>query len=202
MSNTYPSTPPAQGFPPPARDPLGDAVAESNAVDSGAVGTVDPGETGGGGGERASNVADSATEAGGKVVDAAKEGTGKVAGEAASQARSLFEQTKSELVDQAGSQQQRAAEGLRSLGGELGQMADSSPGGVAGELVAQAATRADAVAEWLEQRDPGSLLDEVRTFARQRPGTFIAIAAGAGLLVGRLTRSVASAGSDDTEGRP
>jgi ElaB/YqjD/DUF883 family membrane-anchored ribosome-binding protein len=192
MSNTYSSTPPAQGFPPPAADPAGVSAAEP------AMGIP----TGTGTGDQASHVAESAKEAGGTVFDAAKEETGKVAGEAKSQAKSLFDQTKTELVDQAGTQQQRAASGLRSLGGELGQMADSSPGGVAGELVAQAASRADAVAEWLEQRDPGSLLDEVRTFARQRPGTFIAIAAGAGLLVGRLTRSVASAGSDDTEARP
>jgi ElaB/YqjD/DUF883 family membrane-anchored ribosome-binding protein len=194
MSNTYSSTPPAQGFPPPSGEPtVGGRVGPSS---------LDQDDTRAGTGDQASHVAESAKEAGGKVFDAAKEETGKVAGEAKSQAKSLFDQTKTELVDQAGTQQQRAASGLRSLGGELGQMADSSPGGVAGELVAQAASRADAVAEWLEQRDPGSLLDEVRTFARQRPGTFIAIAAGAGLLVGRLTRSVASAGSDDTEARP
>jgi len=194
MSNTYSSTPPAQGFPPPAAEPAGGTAAEP------AVG--DPAGTGTGTGDQASQVADSAKEAGGKVVDAAKEETGKVAGEAKSQAKSLFEQTRSELVDQAGTQQQRAASGLRSLGDELGGMADSSPGGVAGELVSQAATRASAAADWLEQRDPGSLVDEVRSFARQRPGAFIAIAAGAGLLVGRLTRSVASSAADDTETRP
>ncbi|RHA44104.1 hypothetical protein D1825_03040, partial [Cellulomonas rhizosphaerae] len=33
-------------------------------------------------------------------------------------------------------------------------------------------------------------LAEVRSFARRRPGTFLLVAAGAGLLVGRLTRAL------------
>jgi hypothetical protein len=46
------------------------------------------------------------------------------------------------------------------------------------------------VADWLEHREPGDLLDEVRRFARRRPGTFLVGAAVAGALVGRLTRGV------------
>ena len=54
------------------------------------------------------------------------------------------------------------------------------------------------MASWLENRDPGSLLDEVKSFARQRPGTFLLAAAGAGLLAGRLGRSL-QAGAPDTQ---
>jgi ElaB/YqjD/DUF883 family membrane-anchored ribosome-binding protein len=144
--------------------------------------------------EQASHVAEKAADTGGHLVDSVKEETGAVAGETTAQARDLFNQTKDELVEQAGTQQQRVASGLHSLSEELTTMAGSSQGGVAGDLVAQAASRTGSVADWLEQRDPGSLVEEVRKFAREKPGTFIAIAAGAGLLVGRLTRSVASAG--------
>jgi hypothetical protein len=66
-----------------------------------------------------------------------------------------------------------------------------------GDLVRQAADRSASVASWLEGRDPGSLLDEVKTFARQRPGTFLLLAAGAGILAGRLTRSLSEGAPDN-----
>ena len=69
--------------------------------------------------------------------------------------------------------------------------------GVASDLVRQAAERSSAVASWLDGRDPGSLLTEVKSFARQRPGTFLLLAAGAGVLAGRLSRSL-SAGAPET----
>ena len=66
--------------------------------------------------------------------------------------------------------------------------------GIASDLVRQAAQRAHSVAGWLDQRDPGSLLNEVKSYARRNPGTFIAAAAIAGALAGRLTRALASGG--------
>jgi len=50
--------------------------------------------------------------------------------------------------------------------------------------------RAHGVAEWLEGRDPGSLLADVKQFAARKPGTFIAIAAVSGLLAGRVVKSL------------
>ena len=75
--------------------------------------------------------------------------------------------------------------------------AASDQPGVATDLVRQAAERSSAVASWLDGRDPGSLLTEVKSFARQRPGTFLLLAAGAGVLAGRLSRSL-SAGAPET----
>ena len=40
-------------------------------------------------------------------------------------------------------------------------------------------------------------MDEVQSFARRRPGVFVALAAAAGLAAGRLTRGVMSADADD-----
>jgi hypothetical protein len=71
-------------------------------------------------------------------------------------------------------------------------MADSSESGMASNLVSQAATRAGDVAGWLENRDPSAILEDVKRFARRRPGVFIAIAAGTGILVGRLAKSLTS----------
>ena len=50
-------------------------------------------------------------------------------------------------------------------------------------------------ASWLEQREPADLLDEVRNFARRRPGTFLIGAAVAGLAAGRLTRGLKDQGN-------
>ena len=75
---------------------------------------------------------------------------------------------------------------------------NSEQQGPATDLVKQAAERTSTVASWLEDREPGNVVDEVTRFARQRPGAFLAIAAGAGLLVGRLGRGLKAANDDDS----
>ena len=57
------------------------------------------------------------------------------------------------------------------------------------------------MASWLDGRDPGSLLTEVKSFARQRPGTFLLLAAGAGVLAGRLSRSLSAGAPESTHRR-
>ena len=130
----------------------------------------------------------------------AKDEAASVAREATSQVKDLYAQTQSELREQAGQQQQRVAAGLRSIGDELGGMASGSQDqGLATDLVRQASDRVGGVAQWLDQRDPGSLLAEVKSFARRKPGTFIAIAAVSGVVAGRLARSLAGAAADEKE---
>ncbi len=138
-------------------------------------------------------------EAGKKVAGTAKEEAANVAGEARDKAKDLVAELGDDLRSQASTQQQRVAEGLRSISDELGSMANNSQEqGMATHLVQQAASRTDSAANWLGDREPGSLLDDVKSFARKRPGTFLAIAAGAGILAGRLTRGV-SADADAME---
>ena len=48
----------------------------------------------------------------------------------------------------------------------------------------------------LQNREPAELLDEVRSFARRKPGMFLLGAAAAGILAGRLTSGVKAAHSD------
>jgi hypothetical protein len=151
--------------------------------------------------QEASNVAGDAKGAARDVTSTAKEKASDVVGEAKSQTRDLYDQTTSQLRDQAGAQQQRAAQGLRSISDELSSMADRSDGGgVASELVRNASGRAGSVADWLEGRDPGSLLSDVKSFAARKPGTFIAIAAGAGILAGRLTKALAADAKNHASG--
>lgn len=146
--------------------------------------------------EQAANVGQTAAEAGGQVAQTAKEQTREVVRETGAQARNLMSEAQDELRNQTSTQQKRAAEGLRALGSELHSMAarGDSQQGVAAELAHQAGGRAHQLADWLEQREPGQVLDEVRQFARRRPGAFLAGALAAGVVVGRLTRNLASSG--------
>ena len=148
-----------------------------------------------------------AKDVGRQGVDAAK-GVAHTAGseaknvahEAGTQAKNLVGEVGSTLKSQAGTQQQRVTDGLRSISDELNSMAEKSESGTAQQLVQQVAQRTGSAASWLDGRDPGSLLDEVTGFARRRPGTFLLVAAGAGLLAGRLARGLQ--GGTDSSGSP
>lgn len=143
--------------------------------------------------ETASHVGD----AGRETAQDAKEKAREVAHEATDQVRGLADRARSELGSQAGSQQQKLAGGLRSLGDELSQMAGGTQdAGYASELVNRAGDATKQVAQWFEDREPAAVLHEIEDFARRRPGMFLAMAAGAGLLVGRFLRSAKDAPSD------
>lgn len=146
----------------------------------------------------ARGVAQEAGASASAVGQTAKDEATHVAREAQYQAKDLIHQSRQELMQQASAQQERAAQGLKSLHEELSSLASKSDNpGVGTDLVRQAAQRAGALADYLGQRDPGSLLNEVKSYARRKPGAFLALAAGAGLLAGRLTRSLAAGASND-----
>lgn len=141
----------------------------------------------------AQDVAGDAKARAADVAGTAKEQAANVASEATDHAKQLFGQATDTLKSQAADQQQRAATGLRGIGDQLGRMAENDEEqGVASKVVRDLSNRANSVAGYLEGRDPGSLLGEVKSFAAKRPGTFIAIAAGAGILAGRLTKALAT----------
>jgi hypothetical protein len=144
-------------------------------------------------------MAATAKQAGGQIKDAVTEQAGAITAEAGRQAKVLLGQARSELSDQAAQQQQRVAGGLHSLADELTGMVDgSAQDGVATDLARMGADKAREVAQWLDGRDPGSLLEEVRSYARRRPGTYLALALGAGLLAGRLTRGLTAPSTDSS----
>jgi hypothetical protein len=125
------------------------------------------------------------------VAEVSRDEAKHVVQETGQQAKELWEQTRTQLLDQSAQQQTRVADGLRSLSQELSGMARSSEQqGVASDLAQQASQRMGEVAGWLDQRDPGSLVTELKQFARQRPGTFLATAAVIGLVGGRLSRGL------------
>ncbi len=146
--------------------------------------------------EEAATVTANAAEGGKQVAQEAKAQAGQVADVTRRHVSDLASQATSHLSQQAGVQQGRAATGVRSLADELAAMvAGSQQNGAATDLAHSAAQRLGDVANWLEAREPQELLDDVRVYARRNPGTFLLLAAGAGLLAGRLTRGIKDASS-------
>ena len=127
-----------------------------------------------------------------------------MAAETKQQAASLLDTVRSEVGQQAGTQQQRIAEAVRSLSTELDGMASSSQeSGPLTDLARQASRKGGEIADWLQDREPADVLDSVRSYARRRPGTFLALCGLAGVVAGRLTRSaVATRTSLDTKDEP
>jgi hypothetical protein len=149
--------------------------------------------------DEAAEVARSAKHSGGQVAGTVGEQANRVASETAQQARNLFEEGKGQLADQAREGQRKAADGLRALADQLHGMSEKSDGeGIVPEVARQASERARTAASWLAEREPGDLLAEVRRFARRRPGVFLAGAALAGVVAGRLTRGAIAAQSESS----
>ena len=145
----------------------------------------------------ASDLKDTAVSEAGHVADTAKGEAKAVATEVKNQAKDLYAQTQRELSDQAHLQQQRLASGLHSVSRELDSMtANAENPGLATDLLRQSSRRLASAGAWLGDRDPGSVLAEVKSFARRKPGTFIIGAAILGIVAGRLTRALASNASD------
>jgi hypothetical protein len=142
-------------------------------------------------------------DSGGQVLETAKSETSEVVAQATQSARDLFDQVRGELTEQAGTQQHRIAGGLRDLAEELDRMGQSSgQSGLATSLVKQVSDRTRSTAEWVDGREPGDLMTEVKRYAARKPGTFLAVAGAIGFLGARLTRGLtaSSSSSSSTQG--
>lgn len=140
--------------------------------------------------DQAKQVGQDGKEAAKNVAGTAASEAKSVAAEAGTQAKNLLGTVTHEVKSQAGTQQQKITEGIRSISDELKSMAEKSDNHMVSNVVQQASQRTDSAASWLENRDATDILEDVKAYARRKPGTFLAIAAGAGLVVGRLTRGL------------
>lgn len=146
----------------------------------------------------AADVQNTAVEKGRDVVDTAKSEAGELVHEAKTQGRRLFNDSVGELRTQADSVQNRIADAVQSLTDELGSMASASDAnGPVADLVRSGQQYGDRAASWLRDNDVDQALSGVRRYAARNPWTFMAVAAGAGLLVGRLARGLRDASTDD-----
>jgi hypothetical protein len=150
--------------------------------------------------EQAGAVKDTALEQGQHVAEVAKEQVSEVASEATAHVKDLLSEGLSEIRSQAGSQQKRAATAIHSLADELGTMASKSDKtGPLTDYAKELSRRGGEAAHWLENAEPSEVLDSLRSFARRRPGLFLASSALAGVVVGRLTRGFVANKQDEKQ---
>src|SRR5947209_18180103 len=146
--------------------------------------------------DEAKNVGQTAAQAGSQVASTAADQAKQVVNETQRQASDLLDQGRTQLREQAITQQKRAADGLTTIASQLRGMADGTGDGAPGparDLIQQASGKLEELGSWLQNREPAQLLDEVRSYARRKPGTFLLGAAIAGVVAGRLTSGVKAA---------
>jgi hypothetical protein len=146
--------------------------------------------------DQARDVGETAAQAGSQVASTAADQAKNVVQQTQRQAQDLLQQAQTQLREQATNQQQKAAEGVTSLAQQLRNMADGTGQDVPGparDLVQQASGKLEDLGRWLQTHEPGDLLDEVRSYARRKPGTFLLGAALAGVVAGRLTTGIKAA---------
>jgi hypothetical protein len=144
--------------------------------------------------EQASQVGDAAAQQATAVASTAKDQAGKVAGDVRAHAQDLLGATTDQVGAQAEEQTRRLATNLKTLSSHFESMAGSGePGSTAHTLVGEASRRTSELSSYLDGHQFGEIINDVKGFARRRPGAFILGSAGAGLLVGRLGRAVKDA---------
>ncbi|UVS79636.1 hypothetical protein [Actinokineospora sp. UTMC 2448] len=143
--------------------------------------------------EQAKATADQAKTSASEVAGTAQEQVKHVASEASRQVRHVASDVRDRLGQEAQEQSGRAADMLAKWADELGEMAGS--GDTPARAVArQLSDKGHEFADQLRQGGPDDLLDQVRGFARRRPGAFLLGSAAAGFLIGRIGKGLAGSG--------
>jgi len=142
---------------------------------------------------------DTATGEAKTVGRTAKEEAGAVVDEAKGQARRLASDVRERAGPRVRDQHGRLVDRLREFSDELAEMAGSGDG-PARAVVGDVAARGRRVADYLADRGPEGVLSEVQDFARRRPMAFLAVAATAGFVAGRLGKGIWKAQSEGTSG--
>lgn len=145
--------------------------------------------------EQAKQAASTAAAEGKHVTAVAGEEAQNVAAEAKQQTQVLLDEARNQLEEQSRTQRDRLVQTLGTLGSDLDRMAGQADSGLASDLVQQAARRVRDISSRIDGREPRELLDDVRGFARRRPGTFLLGALAAGVVAGRFARGAQKAQS-------
>jgi hypothetical protein len=147
--------------------------------------------------EQAQQAATTAAEEGRHVAGVMGDEVQNVAGQAKDQARGLVDDALGQIDEQSRTQRDRLVGTLQSVSSDLEGMASSVDSGLASQLAQQVSERARSLSSHLDGREPAELLQDVRQFARRRPGLFLLGALGAGVVVGRMARGAKQARSAD-----
>ena len=152
--------------------------------------------------ETAQETAQTAKDEASRVAGVASSEAQNVASEAKAQARNLLDDARTQIDQQSRSQLSSLKDVLVRLGDDLEQMAQggSVDSGLASDAARMVSERVRGLGNHLDSREPADLLDDVRDFARRRPGTFLFGALAAGVVAGRLARGAKASSSGSTGG--
>ena len=214
MSSNFEPTPPSTGgvpptVPPPVPPPAPIPPPSTTGTESGGVKEQGK-EVAGAAAQQGKEVAGTAAQQGKEVASTAAAGAQQVAGEAAreikdvartatEEIRGLVGQVSGELQTQASTQTDRLAGGLRTLSGQLQKAASGEPleAGPNRDLASQAGSTFDQLSTRLSDGGVEGLVQDVSSFARRKPGVFLAGAAAAGFFAGRILRGAQAAAKDE-----
>jgi hypothetical protein len=139
--------------------------------------------------DEAATVATTAAEQARTVAQTATQATSDVVGEAARQARDLVGEARQQVRTQAETQTQRLAENTRSLAQQITSLAQgNAQQGAVTDVAHQLAGKVESLAGYIEGRTPEAIVDDLRRYARQKPGLFLLGAGAFGFLAGRLIK--------------
>jgi hypothetical protein len=133
------------------------------------------------------SMTDKAAEKVAPVVESAQERASATMSQVGAQSREMADQARSQVRSEAESQTRRVSEKTRELSHDLRTVADQtdvSP--FMTSLARDGAQRLDRLSTRLDQRGIDGVVADVKRFARQRPGIFLAGCAGAGFVLGRI----------------
>ena len=143
-----------------------------------------PGSTGG--------TTGSSTQGGNQVTEQAKQQSQQLAHQARQQASELAsrttEQAKSQLASQKHNASQRMVPIQSALRESAQQLRNQGQGSV-GDYAERAADQVERFSTYLRQTEVDEIMDEVRGFARRRPGLFLGSAAAIGFFATRFLKS-------------
>jgi hypothetical protein len=177
-TSDYPGSPPVTGTP----------------TDSGST-------SGGDKKEQAKQAAGTAADEGKHVAGVAKGEAQQVAAEAKDQVRNVMGEARTQVEEQSRTQRDRLVNTLRTFSDDLEQMASQGGrSGMATDVARQVAERTRDLSTRLDGREPADILDDVRSFARRKPGMFLFGAVAAGVAAGRLSRGAKDAQSNERSG--
>jgi hypothetical protein len=172
-----------------APEATGTPASNDNGLEEGMTST--PNTT-----DKAQATASAAADEGRHVAGVAKDEAQNVASQAKEQARGVMDDAMSQVHEQSRTQRDRLVGTLQTFSDDLEQMASQGGrSGMATDVARQVADKTRSLSSHIDGREPSELLDEVRDFARRRPGTFLLGALAAGVVAGRFARGAKEAKS-------
>jgi hypothetical protein len=133
--------------------------------------------------------------------DSARTEAHRLTDEAKTQAGNVYSEVGGRLREEADSQSRRAAGGLRTLSQELETMASSTEG-TTSSWVHEGSARLSSLADRLELEGIDGITGDIQSYARRRPGMFLAATFGAGLVLSRVIKNADTRSITEPERSP